>query len=144
MHFFVIEYGAEDRLYEGLPQRTYLEAAVQYINNYEIFRKDTDAIFILVTKIDKAPAHLSPGEAAVQYLTDNYSGFINSLKAICRRNEINGGNLEVLPFSLGVVCFQNYCRFQGAAAEQVVLKILERSKGFKEDKFSKLKDRLKR
>lgn len=144
MHFFVIEYGADDRLYEGLPQRTYLEAAVQYINNFEIFRRDTDAIFILVSKIDKAPAHLSPGEAAVQYLNDNYSGFINSLKAICRRNEINGGNLEVMPFSLGIVCFQNYCRFKEAAAEEVVRKILERSKGFKEDKLNKLKDRLKR
>lgn len=143
MHFFVVEYGADDRLYEGLPQRTYLEAAVQYINNYNIFRKDTDAIFILVSKVDKAPGGMSRSEAAVQYLNDNYLGFINGLKALCRRYEINGGDLEVLPFSLGEVCFQNYCRFHEAAAEQVVRKIVERSKGFKEDKFSKFKDRFK-
>lgn len=141
MHFFVVEYGADDRLYEGLPQRTYLEAAVQYIDRYNIFKKDTDAIFILVSKVDKAPGGMSRSAAAVQYLNDNYLGFVNGLKALCRRYEINGGDLEVLPFSLGEVCFQNYCRFQEAAAEQVVRKIVERSKGFKEDKWAKIKEK---
>lgn len=143
MHFFVVEYGADDRLYEGLPQRTYLEAAVEYIKHRDIFQKDTDAIFILVSKVDKAPGGMSRSEAAVQYLNDNYLGFVNGLKALCRRYEINGGDLEVLPFSLGEVCFQNYCRFQGAAAEQVVRKIVERSWGIKENKLSKFKSILK-
>ena len=38
LHFFVIEYGAEDRQYEGLPQQDYLQAAVQYIQRTGIFK----------------------------------------------------------------------------------------------------------
>lgn len=143
IHFFVIEYGADDRLYEGLPQKTYLEAAVEYIDNHDIFRKDTDAIFILVSKVDKAPAGIPRNEAAIQYLNNSYKGFVNRLKGVCQMNEINGGNIDVIPFSLGEVCFQNYCRFQEAAAVEVVRKIVERSAGFKSDKFNKLKDKLR-
>ena len=56
IHFFVIEYGAEDREYEGLPQNIYLEAAVAYIQRTGIFKKDTDGLYLLITKVDKAKA----------------------------------------------------------------------------------------
>lgn len=143
MHFFVIEYGADDRYYEGLPQKTYLDAAVQYIRNFEIFKRDTDAIFILVSKVDKAPKGVGRNAAVAEYLNKNYRGFINGLKAICKENEINGGDIEVIPFSLGTVCFQNYCQFKDDAAELVVKKIIERSVGYKQDKFNKLLGKLK-
>lgn len=143
MHFFVIEYGADDRLYEGLPQKTYLDAAVQYIRTYEIFKHDTDAIFILVSKVDKAPKNAPRNEVVREYLDKNYRGFINGLKEICLENEINGGEIEILPFSLGTVCFQNYCLFQEDAAEFVVRKIIERSTGYKKDKFNKIIGKLK-
>ena len=138
MHFFVIEYGADDRYYEGLPQKTYLEAAVSYIKNFEIFKRDTDAIFILVSKVDKAPKGANRNEVVKEYLQRNYQGFINGLKAICRQNEINGGELEIVPFSLGTVCFQNYCQFEDDAAKMVVNKIIERTPGYKQDKFHKI------
>lgn len=144
MHFFVIEYGADDRLYEGLPQRTYLEAAVQYIRTYEIFKHDTDAIFILVSKVDKAPKGTARNEAVFEYLKKNYQGFINGLKAICKENEINGGEIEIVPFSLGTVCFQNYCQFKDDASELVVQRIIERTPGYKQDKFNKLLGKLKK
>lgn len=143
MHFFVIEYGADDRYYEGLPQKTYLEAAVQYIRNFEIFKRDTDAIFILVSKVDKVPNDKDRNEAIKEYLETNYRGFIAGLKSICKENEINGGDIEVIPFSLGTVCFQNYCRFNEDAAELVVRKIIERSVGYKQDKFNKILRKLK-
>ena len=143
MHFFVIEYGADDRLYEGLPQKTYLDAAVQYIRTFEIFKRDTDAIFILVSKVDKAPKNAPRNEVVKEYLDKNYRGFINGLKEICQENEINGGEIEILPFSLGTVCFQNYCLFQEDAAEFVVRKIIERSTGYKKDKFNRIIGKLK-
>ncbi len=143
MHFFVIEYGADDRYYEGLPQRVYLEAAVQYIRSYEIFNRNTDAIFILVSKVDKVPKGVSRNAALAEYLDKNYRGFVNGLKSICKENEINGGDVEVVPFSLGNVCFQNYCQFDDAAARLVVEKIIERTPGFKADKINKLLGKLK-
>lgn len=143
MHFFVIEYGADDRLYEGLPQKTYLEAAVAYIKRNEIFNRDTDAIYILLSKVDKAPKGQPLNTVLGEYLDRNYKGFTNQLKSICRDYEINGGEVEVLPFSLGTVCFQNYCRFDETAAEMVVKKIIERVPGYKQDKLNKLLGKFK-
>ena len=46
--------GVVDREYEGLPQNIYLEAAVAYIQRTGIFKKDTDGLYLLITKVDKA------------------------------------------------------------------------------------------
>lgn len=129
MHIFVIEYGAEDRLYEGLPQRVYLDGALSYIKNTGIFKKDTDAIYIMITKADKVKEQSK--EIFSNYINKNYLGFYNGLGQICKDNEINKGVVEKLAFSLGEVCFQNYCRFNSRPAENVVELILKRSASFR-------------
>ena len=129
MHIFVIEYGAENRLYEGLPQRVYLEGAVSYIKNTGIFRKDTDAIYIMITKADKAKN--ATRDTFTNYINEKYLGFYNGLEQICKDNEINRGKVEKIAFSLGDVCFQNYCRFNSKPAENVVNLILQRSASYR-------------
>lgn len=129
MHIFVIEYGAEDRLYEGLPQRVYLEGAVSYIKDTGIFKKDTDAIYIMITKADKAKN--ASKDTFTNYINDKYLGFYNGLEQICKDNEINKGKVEKIAFSLGEVCFQNYCRFNSRPAENIVSLILQRSASFR-------------
>lgn len=129
MHIFVIEYGAEDRLYEGYPQRVYLEGAVSYIKNTGIFKKDTDAIYIMITKADKVKN--ATRETFTNYINNNYLGFYNGLDQICKDNEINGKKVEKIAFSLGDVCFQNYCRFNSKPAENVVKLILDRSASYR-------------
>ena len=129
MHIFVIEYGAEDRLYEGYPQRVYLEGAVSYIKNTGIFKKDTDAIYITITKADKVKN--ATRETFTNYINNNYLGFYNGLDQICKDNEINGKKVEKIAFSLGEVCFQNYCRFNSRPAENVVKLILDRSASYR-------------
>lgn len=128
MHIFVIEYGAEDRLYEGLPQRVYLDGALSYIKNTGIFKKETDAIYIMITKVDKVK---NPSkDAFAQYINEKYKGFYNGLEQICKDNEINKGRVERISFSLGEVCFQNYCRFNAKPAENVVGILLQRSASY--------------
>lgn len=129
MHIFVIEYGAEDRLYEGLPQRVYLEGAVSYIKNTGIFKKDTDAIYIMITKADKVKN--ATRDTFTDYINNKYLGFYNGLEQICKDNEINKGKVEKIAFSLGEVCFQNYCKFNSHPAENVVSLILQRSASFR-------------
>jgi hypothetical protein len=139
MHIFVIEYGAEDRLYEGLPQKVYLEGTMSYIKNTGIFKKDTDAVFIMISKADKVKNQ--DKDAFSRYIEDKYLGFYNGLEQICRNNEINKGRVERLAFSLGEVCFQNYCRFNSRPAENVVKIILDRSasyRGGKRGMFEKI------
>lgn len=144
MHFFVIEYGAEDRLYEGLTQADYLDAAVAYIQRTGIFKKDTDGIYLLITKVDKAKA-TGPElqEKLRDYISTNYRNFYNVLKKICKDNEINGGVVNIQPFTLGKVCFQNYCKFQDQTAASVVKRIMERSYGYKANKLNSLINKFK-
>jgi len=136
MHIFVIEYGAEDRLYEGLPQRVYLDGALSYIKNTGIFKKDTDAIYIMITKADKVKN--ATKDTLANYINDKYLGFYNGLEQICKDNEINKGNVEKIAFSLGEVCFQNYCRFNSYAAENVVKLILHRSASYRGGRRGKI------
>ena len=144
IHFFVIEYGAEDRKYKGVPQGTYLQSAVAYINQTGIFKKDTDAVYILVTKVDKANAVGNElREKLKSYISTKYFGFYNGLKRICEDNEINRGQVVIQPFTLGDVCFQYYCRFNAKAASDVVKAILTRSYGYRPGKLKKLIDKLK-
>ena len=139
VHFFVLEYGGENRQYEGLRQADYLDAALRYIERTGIFDKDTDAIYLLFTKVDKARV---TGQLLIDELTDytnrNYRGFYQGLEHICSKHEINGGRVERIPFTLGEVCYQNYCLFDSRAAENVVIKLLERTKGFETGKRGKL------
>lgn len=144
IHFFVIEFGAEDREYEGLPQKDYLDAAVAYIQRTGIFKKDTDGLYLLITKVDKAKVvGKELQEKLRDYISENYQGFYNGLKKICKDNEINRGNVEIQPFTLGKVCFQSYCKFKEDTAAAVVRTLIKRSYGYKPGKWKKLSDSLK-
>lgn len=139
IHFFVVEYGAENRQYEGLPQINYLNATLNYINSLRdnkgnsIFKTSTDAIYLVVTKVDKLKAHRGEDKNALlrEHVIEHYGAFYNGLKQICEANQINGGKVSVLPFSLGKVCFQNYCKFNTAYAESIVKLLMERSYGYR-------------
>ena len=138
MHFFVLEYGAEDRRYEGLGQGDYLRAALEYIKRTRIFDSDTDGVFLLVTKVDKAGLRGPALEAHLnEYLERHYSGFCKGLENICIDRGIGNGRVESVPFTIGNVCFQNYCLFDGESAGVVVRKILELSRGSKKGRFQK-------
>ena len=145
IHFFVLEYGAEDREYEGLKQDAYLDGALRYIERTGIFKSDTDAIYLMITKVDKAKANGKQLEEILsKYISDTYQGFYNGLKRICRKYEINNGEVEIIPFSLGKVCFQDYCLVDNKSAKGVVSKILQRSKGFQEGKGAKFLKKFKK
>ena len=128
IHFFVLEYGAENREYEGLPQSVYLDAALNYIRNYNVFETDTDAIYLLMTKVDKAGLKGEELKRELErYISENYRGFYGALKTICEDFEINNGVVDIVPFSVGTVCFQDFCKFNPVAANNVVRKLLNRS-----------------
>lgn len=135
MHIFVIEYGAEDRLYEGLPQKVYLDGALSYIKNTGLFKRDTDAIYIMISKADKVKNPTK--DVFNDYISEHYLGFYNGLERICVDNEINKGKVEKIAFSLGDVCFQDYCLFDAKPAENVVRLLLARSASYRGGKLGK-------
>lgn len=138
IHFFVLEYGADDRRYEGLAQNEYLGGALRYVERTGIFKNDTDAIYLMITKVDKAKAAKGQLKNILrEYINDTYGSFYNGLVKICKDCEINNGIVEMVPFSLGQVCFQDYCLFDEKPAGNVVRMLLERSTGIKNGKLQK-------
>lgn len=141
IHFFVIEYGAEKRLYEGLPQETYLKAAVEYIKKTGILDRDTDAIYVILTKSDNAERDgLEDFDDIKAYINNNYASFYNGLVKLSEDDEINGGHVDIIPFTLGEVCFRDFCLFDDQDSQEVVKTILERSYANEGRKLGKLKN----
>lgn len=145
IHFFVIEYGGENRLKKGLRQLNYLDGAIAYLKKTNIFKKDTDAIYLIVTKTDmtEKTGHELQKELR-DYVNKNYKSFYNNLNEICRINGITGGKVVCMPFSVGEVCFKDYCKFDDHAASNVVRELLTRCKGFKSGKLQDILNRFKR
>jgi len=130
LHFFVLEYGGEAREYEGLSQASYLAGALNYIRGKGIFRDRTDGIYLLITKADKA--NLSEDKLPdylMEYIYDihGWQGFAQGLKTLCKMYHINNGELQVFPFSLGEVCFKDYCIFDGRYTEDVITELVNRT-----------------
>ena len=145
IHFFVIEYGAEQRLYNDLPQVNFLDAAAMHLRRKGVFRDQTDAIYIIITKADKTRLEGQQLEEHLKkYVEQNYLGFYNNLTRICEENEINGGKVKIWPFTIGEVCFKDFCRFNPASAERIVALLMERSYGVKPGRLTKLKDHFRK
>lgn len=155
IHVFVVEYGAENRRYEGLDQITLLESAANYLTNlklqkkklfrtvqYGIFEEDADGIYIMVTKADKMNAQGNDLRImTMDYLQGAYGNFYRSLQHICETYNINDGKLMTIPFSIGDTCFQDFCRFESTAARRFIERIMvERTYGSRDSKMDVLKN----
>lgn len=135
IHFFFIDYNKENKPDSlGITQGNYLSAASTYFGNNKIFGKSTDAIYVVLTKSDllkDETGSFVPYEKRVEYAKkylddNNYKAFINTLKAICKKESINAGVLTVEPFSLGKVFFEDICDFEGRSAAAIVEILMDR------------------
>lgn len=138
MHFFILEYGAEKREYEGLAQERYLDAALTYIDNMKIFYKDTNAVSLIITKVDKAKNM----NDIKDFIEKNYRSFYNGLQTKCKKYEIQDGHVDIIPFSLGEVCFQEYCLFDDKYAKKIINEIKKYAPSFKTGIIGTIKERL--
>lgn len=130
IHFFVIEYGSENKKYNGLSQDVYLQRAAEYLESMSVFTEYTDAIYIVLTKADRAPSFDTFEEEQTHfqnYMSTNYHGFYWALSAMCKKHSINGGILQFVPFSIGEVCLRKLCRFDSTSANEILDYIVERS-----------------
>lgn len=144
IHFFFIDYNRENRPDgNGFCQSDYLAAATTYFKDHKIFGKSTDAIFVVLTKSDLLRDESGNEvkrerwvEYAKNYLNENnYKAFIETLKDICKKEGINGGNVTIEPFSLGKVYFQKIGDFDGRSAENLLEILMQRIPGSKTSLF---------
>lgn len=142
MHCFVIEYGADTWEYDGFDQLVYLENALHYIEMTNIFNnKATDSIYVIVTKVDRANLHGEKLYDEIEEYVEKgyYKNFYSRLKAIAKKCEINGGVVSIVPFTIGEVKMRSLCRFNGRPAKVLMELLAERSIGFDESKWGKIK-----
>ncbi len=142
IHFFVLEYGAENRMYRGIKQDKCLYAALNHIKKTGIFNKNTDAIYLLVTKTDKIK-ETEKKNVLKKYIEDNCRSFYNGLRQVSMECSINGGNksnggrVGVFAFSLGTVVFHDFCKYDESAAISVVKELLQRTGKIKNNILAK-------
>lgn len=139
IHFFVVEYGAQDKKIRSMSQDSYLQAAISYINEIDIFDEFTDGVYMIVTKVDKANVDESElGTHLANYIETYYKGLYGGLVDICEKKEINGGRVSRFPFSIGKVCFQNLCMFDKEWTHRIIEEIKERSYAERAGRLGKL------
>lgn len=129
MHFFVVEYGSENKQFEGKTQDQLLSNCVSYLDTNDIFKDNTIGVYLIITKADKAPNLDIIGE----YVDENYSGFQEGLKKLMKDNGIctrkGKPELKRFPFSVGDVCFRWWCKYDPEWTQYIIDEILERSYG---------------
>lgn len=146
IHFFVVEYGAESKKENGIEPNQYLRRAAEYLNHEGVFSEYTDAIYIILTKADRAGVFKSRDDEANHfrnYMSKHYRDFYFELKYLCEQHSINGGMLEFIPFSIGEVCFGDFCCFNSASAREILDYIVERSFYVERDFFGRIVRRLR-
>lgn len=147
IHFFFIDYQQETkgiRDKHNLTQENYLNAAATYFRDREdIFKKKTDAVYVVVTKSDqiksdnKSTNHLN-GEIRTQlaghFLSDNFGSFMDVMKNRCKKDSVD---FNVKIFSIGNVYFKSICKINYDYATNIIEDLLEKVKPVGENKFFK-------
>lgn len=127
IHFFVVEYGAQDKYWDGLRMVDYLDSMSVYLKANGVFKKSTVGVYVLVTKcdiIDCAPEDRP--ERAAQYVKEELPSFWNTLQETCA--EAGVGDLRILSFSVGDVFAQKLCKFDGTDTDKVINKLLTKTR----------------
>lgn len=128
IHFFVVEYGAEDRVWEGLKMVDYLEKMVSFLREEKVMRTTTVGVYLLVTKCDLIPGPIEDRpRKAYEYIVSRLGSFWNTLQQACELGGVK--DLKVLSFSIGDVFAQNLCYVDGSDSDKIIRKLLLKTRG---------------
>lgn len=123
-HFFFIDYEVQLKrdTSTGLTQVDYLDAATTYFNsNKNMFNKDTNSVYIIVTKADLIEGE-NKTQIAKKFLNNKFGNFIDTIKKICEKNSIK---FEVKLFSIGEVQFREIGILDMKYSESIVDELLK-------------------
>jgi len=147
IHFFFIDYqyetkGIKDK--HNLTQENYLNAAATYFRDREdIFKKKTDAVYVVVTKsdqirIDNGNNSNVNGDIRTQmaghFLSDNFGNFMDIIKHRCKKDSVD---FNVKLFSIGDVYFKSICKLNYYYATNIVEDLLKKIKPPRQNRISR-------
>lgn len=123
IHFFIVAYGDDGKTWDGVPMGAYLDCAAGYLNDHKIIKRGTEGVYVLVTKSDMMPCKVEERkDYAEKYIKKHLNGFYQNLVDVCEEAGVK--DLGIMPFSVGDVFAQQLCRFQYENTEQVLNKLI--------------------
>lgn len=126
IHFFVVEYGAHNKRWDGLNMSNYLSHMIQFLKKEKVFTKSTVGVYVLVTKCDKMYCSKEERpQKASEYVEQELAAFWNTLKMTCDDAAIK--DVKKLAFSIGEVFAQQLCVYDGADTNKVIDKLLTKT-----------------
>ncbi len=137
IHFFFIDYNQETKHTvdnNGLTQSNYLEAAATYFRDRDnIFRKKTDAVYIVITKSDEIRGG-NRNEIANAFLRENFGSFMDFMETQCKKNSVK---FKKKLFSIGDVYFKRICKIDRSYSDEIIQELLKRVKPSSSNNFKK-------
>lgn len=127
IHYFFIDYNKETQgtLDNNLTQDDYLNAAQVYFkDNDGIFKNNTDAVNVIITKSDEIEGDAQEKLVRAQmFLQSKFGNFMEILKSQCKTNSVD---LEIKLFSVGDVYFKRICKINRDFSTSIIKDLLER------------------
>ncbi|MCL2182013.1 MAG: hypothetical protein FWB85_00905 [Chitinispirillia bacterium] len=123
VHFFFVDYNQTTQ--KKQEQAKYLNAAATYFRQKnDIFRKKTDAVYIVVTKADEihAPNDAERSKIAGAFLQNNFGGFMDAMKVCCDEHSVN---FIKKIFSIGDVYFSKICKINRKYSIDIINDLLD-------------------
>lgn len=134
IHFFVVEYGAENKQWENIYMKDYLSTCALYVKNNNILKKSS-GVYILVTKCDKIGNDNDLVEQAEQYVQNYLPAFYNNLQSACVNSGIK--DFQVIPFSIGNVFASKLCEYDDSFVYDVIDTLLYKTPVLKDNWLTK-------
>jgi hypothetical protein len=135
IHFFFIDYNKETKHTEdnnGLTQINYLEAAATYFRDRsDIFKRKTDAVYVIITKSDEIKGE-NKVEIAKDFLQQNFGSFMDVLKNQCNNYSVD---FKIKLFSIGDVYFKSICKLDRSYSEDIIKDLLVKVKPANNNRF---------
>lgn len=129
IHFFFIDYKKETSGFlddnNNLTQSNYLDAAATYFrDNNNIFKRKTDAVYVILTKADEIKEENKIKHAG-NFLDENFGGFMDVLKNRCKEDSVE---FKVKIFSIGEVYLKGICKLDYKYSDSVINDLLHKVK----------------
>jgi len=144
IHYFFIDYYQETKHAEtvnNFTQSNYLEAAAIYFRDkkdekgkpIDIFKKKTDAVYVVVTKSDEIPDNDREANA-IKFLNENFHTFMGVLENQCKRYSVD---FKVKLFSIGNVYFKRLCKINREFSTDIIHDLMRKVQPVSDSKWRK-------
>lgn len=130
IHYFFIDYTPTSIEQDAYTQSDYLQEAANYFNKNKIFSKNTDSIYLVITKADLIEGYGNDQEKLYEninkFIDNNFKAFDVFLKNTCKKLSINAGKYDIIAFSIGDVYCKRICKINRKPAEIIIDTLFEK------------------